>query len=481
MNKAVIYEQLRDFLENGNDVIFFDNPFIGITITDGGGTMLRVSPGQTRITGMARTLWEGRNVYDLVAEGTMINSGTIKVLETGRPGTVHQSLSNGKNFFVQGYPIYNGEGVMRYIVSYLIDVSEINALKEELHKVKSENIEIALKLDSLRSAIFQENSLVYASKKIQALINTVDLVADSDTTVLITGASGVGKEMIARTLHEKSPRRDKPFMKISCEAIPATLLESELFGYESGSFTGADKKGKSGLFEEGHEGTIFLDEIGEIPPSLQVKLLQVLQEHAVRRIGGTKKIPVDIRVIAATNADLRALIKERKFREDLFYRLNVIPIHVPGLNERKEDIPLLARHFLDMFNKKYSRSKALSLNAVSYLTGLKYEGNIRQLRNLIERAILLSPEDTITVEDINVVYELSDDSPHVLEHYPDGDESSLRDALEEREREVLQAAWTKYRNTHAIARALKVSQPTISRKLNKYGISGHAGRNEPHM
>ena len=476
MHDADMYEQMRDFLENGKEVVFFDNPFIGITITDGKGTMLCVSPSQSRITGMDRDLWLGRNVYDLVAEGTMINSGTIQVLETGRPGTVRQTLSNGKSFFVQGYPIHDEQGVLRYVLNYLIDVSEINELKEELHKVKSENLEIARKLDSLQSALSRENSLIYVSKRIQALVHTIDLVADSDTTVLITGASGVGKEMIARTLHEKSPRRDRPFMKISCEAIPAPLLESELFGYEPGAFTGADAKGKSGLFEEGNQGTIFLDEIGEIPPALQVKLLQVLQEHAVRRIGGTKKIPVDIRVIAATNADVRGLIKERKFREDLFYRLNVIPIHVPGLEERREDIPLLARHFLDMFNKKYSRNKRFALNAVPYLAGLKYEGNIRQLRNLIERAILLSPEDVISIEDIDLVHDLRDDRHG--EQAAGGEERPLKDALEERERELLQASWARHRNTHAIARALKVSQPTISRKLKKYRISAWPGRGE---
>ena len=464
------YEYLRNFLQHGEEDLFFENPLIGITITDGEGTILTVNPSQSRITGMDKSQWVGHNVHDLTEAGILINSGTIQIMNTHQPGTVHQRLGNGKNFFVQAYPIYDDAGVMRYVLNYLIDVSELNTLKEELYKVRNENLEIAKTLDSLRSMIFQEQRMVYSSKKIQSLVNTLTLVADSDTTVLITGASGVGKEMIARELHAKSHRRDQPFVKISCEAIPATLLESELFGYEPGAFTGAGKGGKIGLFEEADKGTVFLDEVGEIPPELQVKLLQVLQEHAVRRLGSTKKIPVDIRVIAATNANLRQMIREKRFREDLFYRLNVIPLQVPGLDQRREDIPLLAQHFLDMFNGKYGKRKSFSLDAAAYLATLKYEGNVRQLRNLIERAVLLSPSDTINVVDVRVVYELRDGEEAPEEPQTAIFGKPLRQTLEEREREVLQACWARYKNEAAVARVLEVSQPTISRKLRKYNI-----------
>lgn len=477
MQHQAAFDQLQLFLAHGEKDVFFDNPFIGITITDEKGNVLKVNPSQSRITGMAPNFWVGQNFFKLVDEGTVVNSGTVRVLESQKPETVRQNLCNGKSFFVQSYPVNSPDGRMRYVLSYLIDMSDLACLKQELKKVRHENLQISKELYSLHDVLSQDKRMIYASKKIQSLVNMMDLVADSDTTVLITGASGVGKEMIAREIHNKSPRRNNPFMKISCEAIPATLLESELFGYEPGSFTGASKQGKRGLLEEGNKGTIFLDEIGEIPPALQVKLLQVLQEHCVRRIGGAKKIPVDIRVIAATNADLRKLIVEKKFREDLFYRLNVIPIRVPRLDERKEDIPLLAQHFLNLFNAKYSKHKTFSINAAAYLASLSYDGNVRQLRNLIERAILLSPDTTISIEDINVVYYMRESHDH-SDQERISNKSTLKALMEEKEREVLRAAWMQYKNTHSIARALQVSQPTISRKLKKYRISDKPERTQ---
>ena len=468
MNEQELYEELQDFFAKGQKGVFFENPFIGITITDGNGLILCVNPSQSRITGTNKSVWVGHDVHNLSDSGMLINSGTLKVFESGKAETLHQSVSNGNSFFVQSHPVRDPEGNLRYVISYLVDVSELNELREELNKVRFEKQEIARTLDFLRNKISQERRMIYASKEIQSLVSTMDLVADSDTSVLITGASGVGKEVIARELHEKSRRRDQPFVKISCEAIPATLLESELFGYEPGSFTGAGKKGKPGLFEEGHKGTVFLDEIGEIPPELQVKLLQVLQERAVRRIGGTKKTPVDIRIIAATNANLRQMIKEKRFREDLFYRLNVIPLHVPDLDKRREDIPLLAQHFIAIFNEQYGKNKFFSIDAAAYLTNLKYDGNVRQLRNLVERAILLSPRETISLEDIRAVYEMKEG--HEAEEARPSLDKPLQEIMEEQERKVLQAYWGQYGNTSAIARLLKVSQPTISRKLKKYNI-----------
>ena len=307
--------------------------------------------------------------------------------------------------------------------------------------------------------------IVFESEAMQNVIALTKRLASVNTTVLITGESGVGKGLIARTLHEEGNRWQKPFVTVNCGAIPENLIESELFGYVAGAFTGSRSGGKKGLFEAAQDGTIFLDEISELPLNLQVKLLQVIQERQITPVGGTKQIPVDVRIISATNRDLESLVREGRFREDLYYRLNVVPINVPPLRERPDDIMPLIQRNLARCNKDLGEDKTISAGALAVLLKYPWPGNIRELQNIVERLVITTSHDVITEDDIFIfIKQAADENPTVYE------ELSLTAALEKAEKEILSQAVDNYGSTRAIARVLKVSQPTIVRKLNKYGL-----------
>lgn len=312
-----------------------------------------------------------------------------------------------------------------------------------------------------------ESNFIVKSAKMRDLLDMVIRVAQADSIVLITGESGTGKELIASIIHNNSQRKDKQFIKINCGAIPATLLESELFGYEAGAFTGAKKSGKSGYFELADGGTLFLDEIGDLPYNLQVKLLRVLQNHEFNRVGGEKSVKVDVRVIAATNQNLLEKVRSKEFREDLYYRLNVIPVHIPPLRERKEEIPVLVMHFLEVFNRKYKLNRRITPQAIDVFMDYDWPGNIRELENLIERLVVTSNNDIIKAEDL----------PHVMNKaaLPSAAVSvtsivPMRDAIASVEKQLLQKAFAQYRSTREIGRALQINASTVVRKAARYGI-----------
>ena len=301
-------------------------------------------------------------------------------------------------------------------------------------------------------------------------METIIRVAQVDSTVLITGESGTGKELLAETIHANSARKEGPFIKVNCGAIPESLLESELFGYDAGAFTGARKEGKAGYFELANSGTLFLDEIGDLPLNLQVKLLRVIQSREIVRVGGIKPLKVDIRIVAATNRNLVDMVRRKEFREDLYYRLNVVPINVPPLRQRKEEIPSLVVHFLQVFNRKYKQVKRISPEVIDLFMEYDWPGNVRELENLMERLVVITPSDTITVQDLpshfgNLAKDWSN-KVHVLDIVP------LREAVESVEKQILEKAYVQFRTTRQMARALKVDASTVVRKAAKYGIGG---------
>ncbi|MGE5585933.1 MAG: sigma 54-interacting transcriptional regulator [Bacillota bacterium] len=299
-------------------------------------------------------------------------------------------------------------------------------------------------------------------------------VALVNTTVLILGESGVGKEVVARFIHGTGPRREGPFVTINCGAIPATLLESELFGYESGAFTGARREGKPGMIDVASRGTLFLDEISELPGDLQVKLLQVIQERRLTRVGGVKPVDVDIRIIAATNRDLAGMVAKGEFRADLFYRLNVVPITIPPLRERPDDVIPLIYHFLERFNGAHGYRKTISEDAREILARYSWPGNVRELENLVERLVVTVEGDEIGPGDLprQVLEEGGLHRPGVVV----GGIMPLRQAVEEVERQIIQRALSEKRSTYSIARLLGVNQSTVVRKIKKYAAGGHGGR-----
>ena len=291
-------------------------------------------------------------------------------------------------------------------------------------------------------------------------------LAAVNTTVLITGESGVGKGLLARTLHEEGSRCEQPFITVNCGAIPENLIESELFGYVAGAFTGSRSGGKRGYFEAAQNGTIFLDEISELPLNLQVKLLQVIQERQITPVGAVDPVPVDVRIISATNRNLAELVQEGRFREDLYYRLNVVPIEVPPLRERTDDIVPLLRMNLAKYNRKLGTQKSISQDAMEILLKYPWPGNIRELQNIVERLIITSSDDVITEDDIFIFIKQAAEK----NTSPSAD-TSLSAALEKAEKEILQQALKTYGSTRAIARVLHISQPSVVRKLRKYGLS----------
>ena len=313
----------------------------------------------------------------------------------------------------------------------------------------------------------EKMEIIAESPQMKKILQTIEYIKDVDSSVLITGESGTGKEVIFKYICQTSRRNGQPVVKINCGAIPENLFESELFGYEDGAFTGARKKGKAGLFEMADHGTLFLDEIGEMSLEMQVKLLRAIQEKEIFRVGGSKNIPVDVRILAATNQNIDRMVEEGKFRRDLFYRLNVIRLDIPPLRERMEDIIPLCYHFLDIFNKKYGKNKGLTLRAARTLAHLEWPGNIRELENLVENIVVLEQDEVMRAK-------------HLQERYCKGEMPlgevtvkgilPYKEALSQMERQLLENTRNQFGSTRKMAEALGLNQSTISRKLRQYDL-----------
>lgn len=450
-----------------------NNPFVGINLVDGNGTVLFVNETHGRITGQSYKLYVGHSVNQLVEDKIISNSATISVLKTGKSVRLNQVVTSGKTFQVEALPIKDKLGNIKYVLNYLIDVSELMETKEKMAEFEADKNKLQDDYQMLKQTLDDNNNLIYQSKIMQRIVEQAKKVAESDVTILIIGPSGSGKEHIANIIHESSKRNNKPFIKINCAAIPEQLLESELFGYEPGAFTGGNPKGKKGLFESANQGSLLLDEIGELPLTLQSKLLRVLQDHEVRRIGGNKTIHVDFRLIASTNAVLKEMIAAKKFREDLYYRINVIEMSIPGLEDRREDIPLLIEHFIRMFNAKYETNKTIQTDAIKYLTSSEYPGNVRQLRNIVERLIVQSPDNKITIQDVYEslgVLKIKVKRQDIIINLDMLTDVSLKDMVSEYEKILISEYLKIYGNATLVAKKLKMNQSTISRKITKYKI-----------
>ncbi len=409
----------------------------------------------------------GKNVRELEDEGIFQPNVVTECLTKKSKHTQVQKSKKGRKVLSVATPVYHGERLEKVVVISR-DITEINQLKAELEIEKKKSDKYKQELQQLINRSQREKKLIYNSKVMERLVDEMKQIALVDSTVLLYGESGVGKEVFAQLIHDASQRAGKAFVRVNCGAIPENLIESELFGYEKGAFTGAGQNGKPGLFEMAHGGSIFLDEITELPLNMQVKLLRVLQEREVMRVGGVKNIKVDVRVIAATNKDIRQLIRENKFREDLYYRLNVIPVTIPPLREREEDIASLSFHFLKLFNESFHREKNLSKEALDVLESYHWPGNVRELQNVIERLVVTTREDVIAGSDVYAILygeareiKSGREQPLIQGIMP------LKDAVEQVERQLIHLALKKYGTATKAAEVLGVSQATISRRVNK--------------
>lgn len=396
------------------------------------------------------------------------NPPILETLKTGLSYSLKERKIHKRNkvihFLTSGVPILNDKG---HIIGGVMTIKDFQQVEELLSKVDRNPQTITF------------NQIVYHSSRMRQLVETAKIVARGNSTILLRGESGTGKEMFAKAIHMESPRSQSPFIPINCGALPDTLLESELFGYEEGAFTGAAKGGKKGLFEQAHGGTLFLDEIGEISPQVQVRLLRVLQEGSIRRVGGTKEISVDVRIIAATHRNLEAMITSGQFREDLYYRLNVIPLKIPALRERAEDIPLIAQTLIRKIANRLGKSEVyLTKESMDLLMTQPWPGNVRQLENTLERIINVT--DSTEIEP-NLFYEWTDLAPKKPLVEPEEDSAlikipvydewpTLKEIVAEVERQVLLKVLETNPSSRKAGKVLGVSNTTILNKMKTYGI-----------
>ncbi len=460
-NVKELNDELDAIIESSHD---------GIYLTDGDGITIRLNEAFEKLTGFKRNELIGRNVEDLVNEkGVVSASVSALVLKEKRPKTIMQKTVNGKLALTTGTPVFDRKGRIFRVVSNVREITELMLLKQQLEQAQGLSKHYESELRSLQMQYSGSEKLVVGSRKMKDLLETVVRLAQVDSTVLITGESGTGKELIAETIHNNSLRRDGPFIKINCGAISHNLLETELFGYEDGAFTGARKGGKAGYFELAGKGTILLDEISELPFNLQVNLLRVVQNRELIRVGGETAISIDVRILAATNRNISELVEKNEFREDLYYRLNVVPIEVPPLRERKEEIPFLLTHFVQLFNKKYKMDKELSNQVIDVLLEYEWPGNVRELENIVERLVVTIPGNIISMEDLplhlkNSINKRKHPQISVSGIMP------LREAVEVVEKQILEQACARYQLTREIAKQLNVDPSTVLRKAAKYGI-----------
>lgn len=450
---------------------------IGISIVDKNGRLIMINEKHAEYSGEFNDRFLGAKMSDLVDSGLINASSSQEVFKTKRPVVleqiVHPGKANEKAYMAKSIPCFDEKGEIQYVVNYLLDINEKNKLLKELEKAQFDNEKYSLELKQIRNEMITESPLVYRSKAMENLHERINKIAGTNAAVLITGETGTGKTLLAKHIHSLSARSDSSFLTLNCGAIPHNLIESELFGYEKGAFSGANASGKKGIFEYADGGTLLLDEIGEMPYDAQVKLLGVLQNGQFYRIGGRNSIQVDVRIIAATNANLVAKIEQHLFREDLYYRLNVISFRLPPLREREEDIPFLIEHICLKYNKRHNLSKSFAPSAVNKIMAMNLRGNVRELENIIERNMLFS------LSDIIIDIELYDDSSEVQEKQQDANiicnsQITKRQKVDaQTERAALIKAYLKYGTTAAIAKHFGVSQPTISRKLNQHKIDKH--------
>ncbi|MDR3602180.1 MAG: sigma 54-interacting transcriptional regulator [Desulfosporosinus sp.] len=445
----------------------FNSSYDEIYVTDGEGYTLRVNKAGERFYGMKAEEMVGKHVSELEELGLFSPSITPQVLNSKKRTTIRQITKSGQEIIVTANPVFDESGKIIRVVTNSRDVTELNNLRQRLEDTEKLMDNYRMEIVKLRKEKIMTEEVVSQNATMQQIMILAGKVANVDSTVLIEGESGVGKGVVALKIHHLSKRRNSSFITINCGAIPENLMESELFGYEGGAFTGAKKEGKKGLFETANRGTIFLDEISELPLNLQVKLLHVIQDRRLRRVGGNEDIEVNVRIIAATNRNLPSLIKERKFREDLYYRLNVVPLVVPPLRHRKEDIPILINHFLKKFLDKYELHKKIAPETLELLLKYDWPGNVRELENLVERVV-------VTVDSVDVLpIHLPDYIVQVggrMEKVFVLDICSLKNATEELERQLLNKALIKFHNTYKMADALEVNQSTVVRKMQRYGI-----------
>ncbi|HKJ98903.1 MAG TPA: sigma 54-interacting transcriptional regulator [Desulfotignum sp.] len=454
--------ELDTIIDSSND---------GLWICDGNGVVVRINPASEKMIGIKAADVIGKHMSELVKKKLVDRSVTLEVLKTRKKVSLIQKTRIGRQLFLTATPVFDKNGELFRVVVNERDITQITRLQEQL----KENAALTeqYKRDILEKQIEETESrkIIAQSANFQKIIQKAIKLGEVDSSVLILGESGTGKGVIADLIHKYSSRAHHPMIKINCGSIPETLVESELFGYEKGAFTGAGHKGKSGKFETADKGIIFLDEIAELPLASQVKLLRFLEDGVISRVGSTRNRPVDVRIIAATNRDLKEMIEKKQFRSDLYYRLNVIPVKIPPLRERKDCLVPLVNHYMDFFSDKYEKSRmVLSNETVDALSAYPFLGNVRELINICERLVVMSRSSHVRYEDLpgSIRKHIAASQPALDAWHPD---QTLEQMTARFEKKVLAAAVKTAKTQVNAAKMLGINQSTIARKLKKYGLT----------
>ncbi|MFH2130368.1 MAG: sigma 54-interacting transcriptional regulator [bacterium] len=433
----------------------------GLFVTDHAGNVVMVNRACEEMNGFTAEAVLGRNVRDLVEAGYFQRSATLEVIRQNCAVSLITASSNQRKVLSTAIPIHDKSGRLRFVLVNDRDISFLNQITDVLEEDPGN---YRPELSDLGAAISELKEMVVQSPAMQDVVYFAVRAAKFDLPLIITGDTGVGKNSMVRLIHKLSDRKNRPLITVSCGNITGTLLESELFGYVKGAFTGARMEGKVGLFEIADQGTLLLDEIGEIPLSLQAKLLHFLETGEIVPVGGLKPRRINTRIIAATNRNLETMVAEGTFRRDLFFRLNVIPIHIPRLVERQKDIVPLVTFFLDRFNKAFKTQKTISKSALNVLQHYPFPGNVRELENLMKRLTTMVEKDTVQIRDLPAAIV---EASLKTEPIPTAQSGGYQDDLNQFELEKITTAIRVHGSQRKAAKALGISQSRISRRLGK--------------
>ena len=449
---------LFEILSPENNLVLADD----MMLSDAEGVILWVSENYEKNFGFAHGSIVGKSAFDLEQDGTFDPCITAEVLRQKKKITTTQTINRvHKNVMTVGIPLFDKAGALKYAVCFnTVSMEQINVIQQNYRNLQNSLQQYTQEIAELRIRA-TSTSIVVKSAAMQRLWTLIQNTANTKANILITGETGVGKSAIAKAIHNMSSRANGPFIEVNCAVLHENLIESELFGYEKGAFTGAASGGKIGKIELANHGTLFLDEIGELPHHIQSKLLQLIQEKTIERLSGTRRIELDFRLLVATNRNLEEEVQRGLFRSDLFYRLNVIRIHIPPLRQRPEDILPLAHQFLERFCGEYGKQLALSPRFVAFLEQYPWPGNVRQLENLMERLVITAQDPILDVTALPVEF-TGGDTPLPA---PTGTLAERMDAFEG---QIIRDSYRRCGTTVAVAKELGISQATAARKIAKY-------------
>lgn len=462
--------QMRFFQELTSELdTIINSSSDGLWICDAQANVLRINPASERINKIRADEVVGRNMHELIEQGFIDRSATLETIKNKTVSNLLQQRA-GRKLITTGTPVFDAGGELIRVVVSEHDITEIDTLQRQLEEQGAIKDQFRHQILEMQQLELESRRVIAKSPNMIKALRQALKVSTVDSSVLILGESGVGKGLFADLIHKNSGRSGKPLIKINCGAIPESLIESELFGYEKGAFTGAQTSGKPGYLELADDGTLFLDEIAELPTASQVKLLRFLEDGRVTRLGGTKSRTVNVRILAATHRNLEEMVKQERFRLDLYYRLKVIPIHVPSVRERKECILPMIHHYVDLFGARNSIKKRISAAASDALSAYPYPGNVRELINICERLVVMSETELIDIQDLpGDIIGHAKEAGSNLSAWPEA--MTLQQAVDSVERSILIQALEKYDNQCQVAEALGVNQSTISKKLKRFGLS----------